>query len=184
MTGPSEARAALERGGRVVLVTPPAPEQAGVVWELVGPAAPPRRGPGVRAIILTPDRAAALDWAATAPSGHAVHPVTGLDRAARLLKEGAVDVLAGSLDDLGALMSRAALKPGGKVAALEFVPNDDRVTPPAAAGFSMTMLATTAAGDAYTLRQYDEMYRAAGFADVVGHPVPNGPETAVIGRAV
>ena len=114
MTGLSEARAALERGGRVVLVTPPAPQQAEVVWELVGPAAPPGRGPGVhpRALVLTPDRAAALDWAAAAPPDRTVHPVTGLDRTTRLLKEGAVDVLAGSLDDLAQLVSRAALKPG------------------------------------------------------------------------
>ena len=46
---------------------------------------------------------------------------------------------------------RAALKPGGRVAALEFVPNEDRVSPPMAASFSLTMLATTTAGDAYTL---------------------------------
>ena len=116
MTGLSEARAALDRGGRVVLVTPPAPEQAEVVWELVGgpePASDAR--PGVsppRAIILTADRAAALDWAAAAPPDRAVHPVTGLDRAARLLKEGVVEVLAGSLDDFAQLLSRAALKPG------------------------------------------------------------------------
>lgn len=126
MTGLSEARAALDRGGRVVLVTPPAPEQAEVVWALVGAPAPgaveeasgaptPGRRAGVdppRAVILCPDRAAALDWAAAAPPDRAVHPVTGLDRAARLLKEGAVDALAGSLDDLVQLVSRAALKPG------------------------------------------------------------------------
>ena len=47
---------------------------------------------------------------------------------------------------------RAALKPGGITAVLEFVPNDDRVTPPEAARFSMMMLGTTAAGDAYTYR--------------------------------
>lgn len=115
MTGSSEARAALERGGRVVLVTPPAPEQVEVVWDLVGPAAPRGRGPGVsppRAIVLTSDRATALDWATAAPPDRAIHSVTGLDRTTRLLKEGAVDVLAGSLDDLAQLVSRAALKPG------------------------------------------------------------------------
>jgi hypothetical protein len=114
VTGSSEARAALERGGRVVLVTPPAPEQAEIVWELLGPAAPPGRGPGVhpRALVLTADRATALDWAAAAPADRPVHPVTGLDRTARLLKEGAVDVLAGSVHDLGQLLFRAALKPG------------------------------------------------------------------------
>ena len=38
---------------------------------------------------------------------------------------------------------RAALKPGGRAAILEFIPNDDRVTPPTAAAFSMIMLANT-----------------------------------------
>ncbi len=128
MTGLSEARAALDRGGRVVLVTPPAPEQAEVVWDLVraaesGAADPasvglnPGRRPAVSApnpsaVILTADRATALDWAAAAPPDGAVYPVTGLDRTTRLLKEGAVDILAGSLDDLAQLVSRAALKPG------------------------------------------------------------------------
>jgi 2-polyprenyl-3-methyl-5-hydroxy-6-metoxy-1,4-benzoquinol methylase len=46
---------------------------------------------------------------------------------------------------------REALKPGGVAVTLEFVPNEDRVTPPISAAFSMIMLATTRAGDAYTL---------------------------------
>jgi SAM-dependent methyltransferase len=78
---------------------------------------------------------------------------------------------------------RASLKPGGRVAALEFVPNEDRVSPPMAAAFSLTMLATTPAGDAYTLRDLESMYHEAGFADVTGHPVPTGPHTVVVGRA-
>jgi 2-polyprenyl-3-methyl-5-hydroxy-6-metoxy-1,4-benzoquinol methylase len=78
---------------------------------------------------------------------------------------------------------RASLKPGGCVATLEFVPNADRVSPPMAASFSLTMLATTATGDAYTLQELETMYRAAGFADTAGHSVPTGPETVVIGRA-
>ena len=47
---------------------------------------------------------------------------------------------------------RGALKPGGRAATLEFVPNEDRVSPPMPAAFAMTMLTTTAEGDAYTLR--------------------------------
>ena len=78
----------------------------------------------------------------------------------------------------------ASLKRGGRVAALEFVPNEDRVSPPMAASFSLTMLATTAAGDAYTLQELGEMYRAAGFGDIHGHPVPTGPHTVVVGHAV
>src|SRR5205814_6620136 len=37
----------------------------------------------------------------------------------------------------------AALKPGGKAITLEFVPNEDGVTPPTAAAFSLIMLALT-----------------------------------------
>jgi 2-polyprenyl-3-methyl-5-hydroxy-6-metoxy-1,4-benzoquinol methylase len=77
----------------------------------------------------------------------------------------------------------ASLKRGGRVAALEFVPNEDRVSPPMSASFSLTMLATTAAGDAYTLRELESMYREAGFDEIVGHPVPTGPHTVVVGRA-
>lgn len=46
------------------------------------------------------------------------------------------------------------------------------------------LLATTAAGDAYTLPGLSAMYREAGFADVSAHPVPTGPHTVVVGRAV
>lgn len=75
--------------------------------------------------------------------------------------------------------TRAALVDGGRVAILEFVPNDDRVTPPMAAGFALTMLAGTPAGDAYTFREIDEMLRASGFGRASAHPLP-GPQTVVV----
>ncbi|MBL8210072.1 MAG: class I SAM-dependent methyltransferase [Bryobacterales bacterium] len=56
------------------------------------------------------------------------------------------------------------LKPDGVVVTLEFVPNEDRVTPPDAAGFSMVMLASTAEGDAYTFAEYDAMFKNCGFS--------------------
>jgi ubiquinone/menaquinone biosynthesis C-methylase UbiE len=74
---------------------------------------------------------------------------------------------------------RAALKPGGVAATLEFVPNDDRVSPPMSAGFSLVMLASTASGDAYTYRELEAMHREAGFAEVAP-PIASGPETIVI----
>src|SRR5688572_1003042 len=58
---------------------------------------------------------------------------------------------------------RAALKPGGRVVVLEFIPEPDRVSPPPSAMFAIVMLATTPAGDAYTFEEYDRMLRAAGF---------------------
>lgn len=77
----------------------------------------------------------------------------------------------------------AALKPGGIVATLEFVPNDDRVSPPQAAAFAMNMLATTPSGDAYTLKELSAMYQEAGFSGISGHPIPLSPHTVVLGRA-
>ena len=76
-----------------------------------------------------------------------------------------------------------ALKPGGRAATLEFVPNEDRVSPPMPAAFSMAMLASTAAGDAYTFSELAAMYTAAGFSDILAHPIPMSPHTVVMGRA-
>ncbi|MBI5281349.1 MAG: class I SAM-dependent methyltransferase [Candidatus Solibacter usitatus] len=78
---------------------------------------------------------------------------------------------------------RAALKPGGLSATLEFVPNEDRVSPPMAAAFSMTMLITTESGDAYTFSELNAMHREAGFNDIQAHPVPMSPHTVVTARA-
>lgn len=77
----------------------------------------------------------------------------------------------------------AALKPGGISATLEFVPNEDRVSPPMAAGFSLTMLISTAAGDAHTFRELEAMHTKAGFHRIQAHPVPNSPHTVVTGIA-
>ena len=74
----------------------------------------------------------------------------------------------------------AALEPGGRVMVLEFVPNEDRVTPPMAASFAMQMLGGTPSGDAYTLAELTAMLKAAGFAAVSAHPL-HGPETVVVG---
>jgi ubiquinone/menaquinone biosynthesis C-methylase UbiE len=78
---------------------------------------------------------------------------------------------------------RGALKPGGRAATLEFVPNEDRVSPPMPAAFSMIMLTTTAAGDAYTLKELTAMYDEAGFREVTPHPIPMSPHTVVMGHA-
>jgi 2-polyprenyl-3-methyl-5-hydroxy-6-metoxy-1,4-benzoquinol methylase len=78
---------------------------------------------------------------------------------------------------------RAALKPGGRVATLEFVPNEDRVSPPMPAAFAMTMLTSTADGDAYTLSELSAMYAEAGFKDVKAHAISTLPQTIVVGTA-
>ncbi len=73
-----------------------------------------------------------------------------------------------------------ALKPGGRLAVLEFVPNDDRVSPPMAATFSLVMLADTPAGDAYTFKQLHQMCTNSGFSMVERHDLPPTPETLVL----
>ncbi len=57
-----------------------------------------------------------------------------------------------------------SLNEGGKVMTLEFIPNDDRVSPPSEAMFSLVMLAATPAGDAYTFAELKEMSENAGFS--------------------
>ena len=63
---------------------------------------------------------------------------------------------------------------------LEFVPNEDRVSPPHAASFSLTMLVSTPSGDTYTFRQYQEMFQRAGFSKTALHPVPDSPQQVLI----
>jgi ubiquinone/menaquinone biosynthesis C-methylase UbiE len=59
--------------------------------------------------------------------------------------------------------AHGALRKGGRLAIVEFVPNADRVTPPPSAGFALVMLATTPQGDAYTFDEYARMLAEAGF---------------------
>lgn len=74
----------------------------------------------------------------------------------------------------------AALKDGGRAATLEFVPNDDRITPPQAAAFSMQMLGGTPSGDAYTFAELDHMFRNAGFARSELHELPPSIQRVVV----
>ena len=74
----------------------------------------------------------------------------------------------------------AALKPSGKAITLEFVPNEDRVSPPLAAAFSLIMLANTDTGDAYTLAEHEKMARNAGFAKTTLHQVPDMPQQVLV----
>ena len=106
-----EAKAAWERGRHLVLVTPPAVEQAEQIWELIPPGAPGRR-PGVSpaVLIVCSDDVSAAEWASAAPAPIRVHAVTGLSRTIRVLKERTVPVLAGAVKDLAALVARSVLK--------------------------------------------------------------------------
>jgi ubiquinone/menaquinone biosynthesis C-methylase UbiE len=73
-----------------------------------------------------------------------------------------------------------SLKAGGYVITLEFLPNEDRISPPPMAEFCLIMLATTPAGDAYVFSEYDRMFRQAGFGDSSMRDVPASNERVII----
>jgi 2-polyprenyl-3-methyl-5-hydroxy-6-metoxy-1,4-benzoquinol methylase len=73
-----------------------------------------------------------------------------------------------------------SLQPGGRAVVLEFVPNNDRLTPPIAAGFSLMMLASTPEGDAYTFPEYEQMFANAGFQSAEIHNILPSPERVII----
>ena len=144
-------------------------------------------------------RVVALDWAAVLEVAHANARKAGVQDRMSYLPGSAFELDFGGPYDIvlctnflhhfdrdtcvGLLKKvRAALKPGGRVAALEFVPDEDRVSPPMAAAFSLTMLASTVAGDAYTFRELEGMYREAGLEHVTAHPLPVGPHAIVVGQ--
>jgi len=78
---------------------------------------------------------------------------------------------------------RGAMKPGATLAIVEFVPNEDRISPPMAAAFSLQMLGGTDAGDAYTFRELSEMVSEAGFVESRQEPLLPTPQTLVSARA-
>lgn len=75
---------------------------------------------------------------------------------------------------------RTAMKPSGQLATIEFVPNDDRVSPPAPASFALIMLTNTQGGDAYTFAELDRMFREAGLGESRKHEIPPSPETLIL----
>ena len=156
---------------------------------------------GIEVAKLNPEaQITALDWAPVLAVAQANARKAGVGDRYDLLPGSAFDVEYGGPYDILLLTNflhhfdpptcigllkkaHAALKPGGRAATLEFVPNEDRISPPIAAAFSLTMLASTAAGDAYTFRELEAMYREAGFGFITAHPVPNSAHTVVMGRA-
>ena len=73
-----------------------------------------------------------------------------------------------------------ALAPRGRVAIVEFVPNDDRQGPPDAVRFGLVMLAGTPGGDAYTFGEYERMLRSAGFRDATMRDLVPTPGRVVV----
>lgn len=74
----------------------------------------------------------------------------------------------------------AALNEGGRAVTLEFAPNEDRISPPPLATFGLVMLASTAAGEAYTVGDYDQMFRNAGYARTEMHELKRSPQRVIV----
>ena len=75
-----------------------------------------------------------------------------------------------------------ALKEDGQVLTLEFIPNEDRVSPPGEALFPLVMLAATPAGDAYTLSELTAMLEKAGFSRNEHRPMAGMPQHWLVSR--
>ncbi|CAN5376761.1 hypothetical protein BH10PSE7_BH10PSE7_22500 [soil metagenome] len=73
----------------------------------------------------------------------------------------------------------ASLNADGRVMVVEFMPNEDRVSPPFPAAFAFMMIGTTQKGDAYTERELAAMARDAGFAKVSAKPLPPSSSTLI-----
>jgi len=138
----------------------------------------------------------ALDWPAVLEVAKENAAAAGVANRYRTLPGSAFDVDFGTGYDLILLTNflhhfdvptnekllrkvHTALAPGGRAVALEFVPNEDRISPPMSAKFSMVMLATTVSGDAYTQAQYQKMFANAGFKSCVLHAPPVGEQLLV-----
>jgi ubiquinone/menaquinone biosynthesis C-methylase UbiE len=74
----------------------------------------------------------------------------------------------------------AALVDGGRAVTVEFVPNEDRISPPPAAMFSLVMLGSTPSGDAYTFAEFEKMFADAGFSRSELHQLPPTPQQVII----
>lgn len=75
---------------------------------------------------------------------------------------------------------KSSLAAGGRALAIDFVPNEDRVSPQLPVMFAFWMLAVTPGGDAYTTNDLDEMARDAGFRGATNRPLPPTLETLII----
>jgi 2-polyprenyl-3-methyl-5-hydroxy-6-metoxy-1,4-benzoquinol methylase len=74
----------------------------------------------------------------------------------------------------------SALAPGGRALTLDFIPEPDRITPPATATFALVMLATTARGDAYTFAEFEQFFAKAGFLRSEFRTLPPTNQQAVV----
>jgi ubiquinone/menaquinone biosynthesis C-methylase UbiE len=76
--------------------------------------------------------------------------------------------------------AHAALRDGGRALIVEFIMNEDRMSPPLAAEFSMMMLATTAGGEAWAYSDLEHMLSSSGFDRIELRAIPPAREGVVV----
>jgi hypothetical protein len=76
--------------------------------------------------------------------------------------------------------ARKSLVSGGRAVAVEFLLNDNRVSPRFSAMFAFQMLGSTPQGEVYTALEFEDMGRAAGFASVIAKPLPPTPQSLIL----
>ncbi len=75
-----------------------------------------------------------------------------------------------------------AMNAGAQVVIVEFVPNEDHVSPPGPVLFSAAMLSSTPEGEAYTFRELSDMCRNAGFERLQLVSLEPLPQSLVLAR--
>jgi ubiquinone/menaquinone biosynthesis C-methylase UbiE len=75
---------------------------------------------------------------------------------------------------------KANLAAGGLALGVDFVPDEDRTSPPIPVMFAFQMLATTPSGDAYTSSELDAMAKQAGFRGATTRALHPIPETLIV----
>ncbi|MBB2785636.1 UNVERIFIED_ORG: 2-polyprenyl-3-methyl-5-hydroxy-6-metoxy-1,4-benzoquinol methylase [Rhizobium esperanzae] len=175
--------------------------------EISGWGKPPRKvldiasGPGLFGIeiakVFPSAEIVAVDWAAVLELSRQNAERAGVADRYRTVAGNAFDVEWGAAYDLVLLPNFlhhfdmptcaqllrkiiASLAEDGRIVAVDFVPNEDQVSPPFPAAFSWEMLAGTPSGQAYTHSELTEMARLAGLAGVMVKPMPPTPASLIV----
>jgi ubiquinone/menaquinone biosynthesis C-methylase UbiE len=142
----------------------------------------------------------AIDWPSVLELGKANAAAAGVEQRHRALVGDAFGldwgggfdlVVMGNLlhiygrDDCLRLLrkARGALASGGAVWIVEFVPDEDRISPPIPAMFAFFMLGITPKGDAYIGSEIEAMGRESGFRRVAARALPPTAQTLFIFEA-
>ena len=140
---------------------------------------------------------AAQDWANVLTVAQETAEAAGVKKRFRTIPGNAFDVDLGQGYDLVLLTNflhhfdvptcekllkkiYASLSESGKIITLEYIPNEDRISPPEMAEFCLIMLSTTPAGDAYTFSEYQHMFQNAGFNQSEMFDVPTSNQRVIV----